>query len=463
MAENNGSLSGTAERVFTVDELTGAIRSSIERQFGFIAVLGEVSNLRQPSSGHIYFVLKDERSQLKAVLFKGQQRYLRDLPVDGQMILCRGRLSVYELRGEYQLIVDHLESYGTGNLQKEFERLKQQLEAEGLFARERKKELPLLPGRVVLVTSATGAAVHDFIRVAQARCPAVALAVYPVAVQGEAAAGEIATALKDINERYPADVIVLCRGGGSIEDLWAFNEEELARAIYASIIPVVSAVGHEVDYTIADFTADKRAATPSAAAELIVPDQRYLAERLSAVQGSLKNRLNEIVFRRQAGVDGRRQILGKLKPELDQLTFKLDQRSGELEQVMRLALVQRNNRLSRLTAFIQANNPKAELKQQQQHLHSVVLQLQNSGRVILKQRRDRLSAAAALLQAVSPLSTLARGYAVVRKTDARQTVVHSSRQVVEGEELLLLVHEGSLQCRVLSTSPKHGLGDKVDV
>ena len=253
-------------RIFTVTEINDSIRGILEVQFPFVSVAGEISNLRQPLSGHCYFTLKDDKAQIRAVLFKMQQRYLSAMPADGQMVICHGRISVYEARGEYQLIVDTIDFHGTGIMQLEFERLKQKLAAEGLFDEETKKQLPYLPEHITLVTSPKGAAVHDFIRIAQSRCPLTKIAVFPVSVQGDAAAGEISRAIAAINKHLKTDIIVLCRGGGSLEDLWAFNEEKVARAIDASTIPVVSAVGHEIDYTIADFVADLRAPTPSGAA-----------------------------------------------------------------------------------------------------------------------------------------------------------------------------------------------------
>ena len=256
-------------RILTVTELTRSIRGILETEFPFITVSGEISNLRQPYSGHVYLTLKDENSQIKAVLFKLQQKYLRELPADGQKVICRGRISVYEPRGEYQLIIDYLERLGTGELQVAFGMLKQKLADEGLFDPVTKKEIPRFPARIALVTSPEGAALHDFLKVALERYPSQPIEIFPVRVQGKEAATEITNALVQLNQLQRSEVIVLCRGGGSIEDLWPFNEESVARAIYASHIPVVSAVGHEIDYTIADFVADLRAPTPSAAAETI--------------------------------------------------------------------------------------------------------------------------------------------------------------------------------------------------
>ncbi|MBN2106659.1 MAG: exodeoxyribonuclease VII large subunit, partial [Deltaproteobacteria bacterium] len=257
--------------IFTVAELTRHIRDTLESAYPDVWVEGEISNLRIPSSGHCYFTLKDEAAQLRVVMFRMQARLLRFTAEDGLKVICRGRINVYEQRGEYQLVADMLEPRGVGSLQLAFEQLKNRLAGEGLFAEERKKPLPFLPARIAVITSPTGAAVRDIIRIIHRRFPSVAILVVPVRVQGDEAPEEIARAIETVNQRGLGDVIIVGRGGGSLEDLWAFNTETVARAIAASALPVISAVGHETDTTIADFAADLRAPTPSAAAELVVP------------------------------------------------------------------------------------------------------------------------------------------------------------------------------------------------
>ncbi|MDD2903707.1 MAG: exodeoxyribonuclease VII large subunit, partial [Syntrophales bacterium] len=274
-------------QIYTVSSLTREIRQRLETGFPLVWVSGEISNLRQPSSGHYYFTLKDEGAQLRCVLFKGNHLRLRFKPQEGSQVLCRGRLTVYEPRGEYQLVLDYLEPLGWGALAQAFEALKARLQAEGLFAPEYKKPLPYLPRRLALVTSPTGAVVRDFLRLLGQRFPNVEVLIYPVKVQGAAAAGEIAAALDDLAQYPGLEVIVLARGGGSLEDLWPFNEEMVARAIHRCPLPVVSAVGHEVDFTIADFVADVRASTPSAAVELVVPDKVELLRRLGHLEAAL--------------------------------------------------------------------------------------------------------------------------------------------------------------------------------
>ncbi|MBW2328629.1 MAG: exodeoxyribonuclease VII large subunit, partial [Deltaproteobacteria bacterium] len=345
------------QKTFSVSELTTAIKSMLEGRFPFINVVGEISNLRQPGSGHLYFTLKDDRAQIKTVLFKMQQRYLEKQPCDGQMVVCRGRISVYEPRGDYQLIVDALDFHGAGALQLAFEQLKTKLAVEGLFDQADKKKLPPLPRHITLVTSPTGAAVHDFIRIARRRYPQVRISIYPVAVQGDTAAGEIREAIVAINSQVDTDIIVLCRGGGSIEDLWAFNNEQLARTIHDSTIPVVSAVGHEIDFTIADLAADLRAPTPSAAAEMLLPDSSILGDRIAELARRLRHSMQSRLDRYQDQLALYRQQLGGATQPLDTLMLRLDHLAGNMEHAMQDLLTTRQVRLNELESRLQQNNP----------------------------------------------------------------------------------------------------------
>src|SRR5258706_1987618 len=284
-------------KTFTVSELTGKIRDLLAKNFTDISVQGEISNCREAQSGHIYFTLKDDRSQVRCVYFKQQQRGIKFRPEDGLQVTVRGSISVYEQRGEYQIYVEKIELMGQGALQLAFEQLKKRLEAEGLFDAARKKPLPLLPSRIGIITSPKGAAVRDVVRILTRRFPNVHLTVYPLRVQGEGSAEEIVKALKFFNQKKFVDVLILARGGGSMEDLWSFNEEIVARAIFASEIPVISGVGHETDFTIADFVADVRASTPSAAAELVVQTRRefdkHIADLRETLAGLIRYRLLE--------------------------------------------------------------------------------------------------------------------------------------------------------------------------
>ena len=284
----------------SVSELTRSIRGLLETQFSFVTVTGEISNMRRPYSGHLYFTLKDADAQIRVVLFKNQQKYLNAPLQDGEQVICRGRVSVYEPRGEYQIIADFVENQGRGTLQIAFDRLKKRLDAEGLFRSERKKALPFLPEKIFLLTSPSGAALFDFLGMAESRFPGVPIVIFPVRVQGDGAAQEISQAITLLNRHEKSGVIVLCRGGGSLEDLWAFNEEQVAYAISASLLPVVSAVGHEVDFTIADFVADHRSPTPTAAAKDVLPDGRALRQHIEVLQTTLtKSMARKIATMRQ--------------------------------------------------------------------------------------------------------------------------------------------------------------------
>ncbi len=310
--------------IYTVSALTREIRDRLETYFSLVWVSGEVSNLRQPLSGHYYFTLKDAGAQLRAVLFKGNHQHMRFKPQEGSQFLCRGRLTVYEPRGEYQLVVDYLEPLGLGALAQAFEALKTRLKDEGLFAPELKKPLPFLPRKIALVTSPTGAAVRDFLRLLRQRFPNLEVLIYPVKVQGAEAAGEIAQALDDLGAYPGVEVIVLARGGGSLEDLWPFNEEMVARAIHRCPIPVVSAVGHEVDFTIADFVADERAPTPSAAVELVVPDKAELNRRLDRLGATLAGTLARRREMARQHLDLMARRLPDLRRALVDLRLKVD-------------------------------------------------------------------------------------------------------------------------------------------
>src|SRR6516164_579200 len=319
-------------RVYTVSDLTARIRDLLARNFTDVSVQGEISNCRPATSGHIYFTLKDERAQVRCVFFKQQQRGMKFRPEDGLKVTVRGSVSVYEARGEYQIYVESVEPLGRGTLQVAFEQLKKKLDSEGLFDPARKKALPLLPSRIGLITSPTGAAVRDVVRILRRRFPNVHLSLFPVHVQGEGAAEEIVQALAHFNRKRSADVILMVRGGGSIEDLWAFNEEKVARAIASSVIPVISGVGHETDFTIADFVADVRASTPSAAAELVVQTRRefdkHVADLRESLDGQMRYRL-AVLSRRIHELNGRRgfrrplDILRQARQRADDLTSRL--------------------------------------------------------------------------------------------------------------------------------------------
>jgi exodeoxyribonuclease VII large subunit len=356
------SLSLSEERIWTVAEITSAVKGTIEEAFPSVWVEGEISNFTHHSSGHMYFSLKDEKAQLRSVFFRGENRLLRFRPEDGMKVRAFGSLTVYEKSGQYQLLVRRLLPVGMGELEVAFRQLVERLEKEGLFEPERKKRLPRFPARVCVITSPTGAAIHDIIRVLATRFP-VDLLLYPVRVQGEGAAEEIAAALDRMNEAGGVDLLLIGRGGGSLEDLWAFNEEIVARAIARSRIPVLSAVGHEVDVTIADMVADLRAATPSAAAELLVPGREEIAELLRTRGERLGARAREILrfWRERVGRFRESRALARPESLVREAAQRLDDQSRRLERATETLLARLRERLAGTSSTLRALDPEAVL------------------------------------------------------------------------------------------------------
>jgi exodeoxyribonuclease VII large subunit len=435
-------------RVYTVSDLTARIRDLLARNFTDVLVQGEISNCRPASSGHIYFTLKDERAQVRCVFFKQQQRGMKFRPEDGLKVTVRGSVSVYEARGEYQIYVESLEPVGRGALQVMFEQLKKKLEEEGLFDPARKKLLPLLPSRIGLITSSTGAAVRDVVRILTRRFPNVHLTLYPVRVQGDGAAEEIVQALAHFNRKRSADVILLVRGGGSIEDLWAFNEEKVARAIAACAIPVIAGVGHETDFTIADFVADVRASTPSAAAELVVQTRREFDKHLADLQGSLESlvryRLLEL-SRRAHELAGRR---GFRRP-LDLLRQRR-QRADELTSRLALGLKARletsRRRFTAAHLRIARFDFRAKIAALRRRFEKLGNELGACVERLLRLKRERWQRLALQLQERSPLKVLERGYAIA--TDAAGVVLRDADQVGVGDGVRVQLRRGRLNTEV---------------
>jgi exodeoxyribonuclease VII large subunit len=433
--------------IYTVSGLTREIRDRLETHFSLVWVSGEVSNLRQPLSGHYYFTLKDAGAQLKAVLFKGNHQHLRFKPQEGSQFLCRGRLTVYEPRGEYQLVVDYLEPLGLGALAQAFEALKTRLAAEGLFDPALKKPLPFLPRKLALVTSPTGAAVRDFLRLIRQRYPNLEILIYPVKVQGVEAAAEIARALDDLSGYPGVEVIVLARGGGSLEDLWPFNEEAVARAIHRCRVPVVSAVGHEVDVTIADFAADVRAPTPSAAAELVVPDKAELLRRLGRRSAGLVRAL-------RGRLEGARRHLGLLarglpdmKRLLVDLRLKADERGEILLRRLRRHLAGQRQRLRLHSSRLVLLSPRRAVAASRQQLINLGQRLLSDWQRDQQSRRRHLEYCQSHLEKLNPLAILQRGYAVATRLP-EETVIRDAFQVPRGAPVRVRVARGRLDCEV---------------
>jgi exodeoxyribonuclease VII large subunit len=435
-------------RIFTVSDLTARIRELLAKNFTDVSVQGEISNCRPASSGHIYFTLKDERAQIRCVFFKQQQRGMKFRPEDGLKVSVRGSISVYEARGEYQIYVESLEPLGRGALQLAFEQLKKRLEAEGLFDAARKKPLPLLPSRIGLITSPTGAAVRDVARILTRRFPNVHLTLYPVRVQGEEAAGEIVEALGYFNKKHAADVILLVRGGGSIEDLWAFNEEKVARAIVASGIPVISGVGHETDFTIADFVADVRASTPSAAAELVVQTRRefdkHVADLRATLESLLRYRLLELSRRvhELAGRRGFRRPLDLLR----QRRQRADELTSRLALGLRARLESSRRRFTAAHLRIASFDFRVKMAALRLRLEKRGYDLGVRVERLLRLKRERLQRLSLQLQERGPLKVLERGYAIA--TDAAGNVLRDAGPVAIGAAVTIQLHLGRLKTEV---------------
>lgn len=440
----------TAQRkIFSVYELTAEIKRSLDA-FGILWIQGEISNFKRHSSGHLYFSLKDGRAQIKAACFRNHNMYLKFRPEDGMEVLVRGRLGVYEPRGDYQFIAEYMEPVGQGSLQLAYERLKEKLLLEGVFDEARKKPLPLLPRKVGIVTSPTGAAIRDMLRTLKRRNAPLDVLIYPARVQGAGAAEEIAEGIRCLNARSDIDVLIVGRGGGSIEDLWAFNEEALARAIHESRLPLISAVGHETDYTIADFAADLRASTPSAAAEMVSAARGELAGKVAALRG----RLDQATRR---GIDLRRLLVERLArsrafavaPHLIRdLQQRFDEGGLRLFQAMRRygSALRQEERV--LSARLHSVDLSRYIRHERESLAQGRYRLAAGAASLLKARRARFAIAAGRIHALSPLAILGRGFALCRDGDGN--IVSDASAVAAGDPVRVTLARGELDCRVVA-------------
>jgi exodeoxyribonuclease VII large subunit len=454
MADSTADSDGTApERdIYSVSRLNLEARQLLEQGFPRLWLEGELSNMSRPSSGHLYFTLKDARAQIRAAMFRTRNQAIRFRPEEGLQVLVRARVSLYEPRGDYQLIVEHMEEAGDGALRRAFEELKHRLDAEGLFDAAGKQPLPVLPQRIGVITSPSGAAVRDVISVLRRRFPAIPVLIYPVPVQGKEAGGEIANTIRLASARADCDVLILTRGGGSLEDLWPFNEEVVARAIHDCRIPLVSAVGHEIDFTIADFVADRRAATPSAAAELVVPDQVDWLARLTQSATRLENRLRHTLSDVQRQLAWLKQRLQQVHP--GQYLRQQAQRLDELEHRARLMTILRINELKsslkELHTNLQRHSP-SQLLDRYTLQHSLLEhRLGTAIQGLLEGKRRRLELACRSLDNISPLATLQRGYAIVSRLPERR-ILRQAAAVKAGDRIEAQLANGTLVCTVDTT------------
>lgn len=432
--------------IYSISRLNREVRTLLESAFPLLWIEAEISNLARPASGHLYFSLKDEKAQVRCAMFRNRNLNLGFSPKNGMQVLVRAKIGLYEPRGDFQLVIEHMEEAGDGALRRAFDELKLRLDKEGLFDSQYKQPIPVLPQHIGIITSPSGAAVRDIISTLNRRFPGLPLTIYPVAVQGEGAAQQIADMIKRADMRGECDVLILARGGGSLEDLWAFNEEVVARAIHDCSIPIVSGVGHEIDFTIADFVADQRAPTPTAAAELVSPDQQDWLTRLDVLQQRLtwltRNRIRQaeqqvLNLEKRLQHPGRR--LRDLAQRLDELELRM-QRAGQ--NLLRHA----SSRLQHASERLQGYSPIHRLATLKEKNHSLSRRLVTTMQHHLSLQQQTIQRLAHNLDAVSPLATLGRGYAIV--TDDQGRILRQAKQVKTGDRIKSRLAEGQLYCQV---------------
>ncbi|MCR9772545.1 exodeoxyribonuclease VII large subunit [Vibrio harveyi] len=441
-------LSQTNQNIFTVSRLNAEVRLLLENEMGIVWLVGEISNFSAPVSGHWYLTLKDSRAQVKCAMFRGNNRRVTFKPANGNQVLVKARLSLYEPRGDYQLIIESMQPEGDGRLQQEFEALKMKLAAEGLFAQTNKQPLPEHPKRVGVITSKTGAALYDILDVLKRRDPSLPVVVYPTMVQGEEAAIQIAQAIGRANSRDECDVLIVGRGGGSLEDLWCFNNEILARTIAASQIPIISAVGHEVDVTIADFVADMRAPTPSAAAELVSRDNSHKDQALVTRQHKLASTMRYYLAQQKQQSAQLMHRLERQHPsyQLQRQTQQLDELDMRLQRAMQRFITTRQQAVERKHHRLQLNSPVKHLAEQKSKLDRVEQKLMDAMDRKLLTMCHQLAIAAEKLDTVSPLATLKRGYSITQTEQGQ--VVTQAKDVKTGDVLVTRLSDGELRSTV---------------
>ncbi len=436
--------------ILTVSELTREIKDILEDRFPDIWVEGEISNLRVPPSGHIYFTLKDDFSQIRAVLFKVQARTLRFVPEDGIHVICKGRVSLYEKRGDYQLILESIEPKGIGALQLAFLQLKERLGKEGLFDPAHKRPIPAVPRKVGIVTSPTGSVIQDMLNILKRRFENLHILLFPVRVQGEGASLEMCDAIRYFNRLPDMDVIIVGRGGGSLEDLWAFNEEAVARTIYRSKIPIISAVGHETDYTIADFVADLRAPTPSAAAELVIRDKREMKNTLRYLGGRLENEMLQILGGYRIHLSHLVKTFKEPERQVEEYFLRVDDLVNRLRFLATWVLRRKRERALHLREGLVLRNPVQRSKNVRLFISEKKKQLEQRTRHSLEMKRQRVGGVSGKLDSLSPLAILQRGYSITRKLPSWK-ILRDAAEVREGDKVEVKLHQGTLLCGIEKT------------
>jgi len=436
--------------ILNVSELNSEVSLLLSQGFPLLWVEGEISNLVRATSGHLYFTLKDNKSQIRSAMFRNRNMKLSIQPENGMKVLVRGRVGLYEPRGDYQLIAEHIEDAGVGQLQQQFEVLKKKLSDAGLFAEDHKKEFPEYPKRIGIITSPTGAAVRDILQVLSRRSPHTPILVYPVAVQGEVSKTQIETAIRRANIDQKCDVLILARGGGSIEDLWSFNEENIAKAIYQSEIPIISGVGHEIDFTIADFVADLRAPTPSAAAELITPDQEQLLTDVIQTQLWLKQTIRQNIKQKQKHLDWLDTRLKLQKPShrILQQTQRLDELEKRLHQSISNYLTDKKQKYLLNKTFITANTPAESINNNRNRIYNLVKHLHQSMHKQVEQKKYGFNIQATLLDGISPLKTLDRGYAIIKDKKSKK-IVTQTNELKPKQQIVIELKDGKANAQII--------------
>jgi len=432
----------TEKKIYSVSELNRETKDLLSNHFSFIQVEGEISNLSRPSSGHIYFSLKDKKAQIRCAMFKSQLRRLSFSPENGKKVILSAQVSLYEARGDYQLIADKMQQAGDGGLQLAFEQLKSKLFNEGLFEQNVKQDIPALPNHIGVITSPSGAAVHDILSVLKRRFPAIPVTIYPTSVQGEPAKFEISNAIETANKHNQVDIILLARGGGSLEDLWSFNEECVARAIVKSKIPIISGIGHEVDFTIADFVSDLRAATPSAAAENAVPNQQSWLSSFQAIEFQLQQIIQRQLSQQQQSIHWLNKRLQQQHPgqQYQRHAQTLDNLESRLLRIIQAKVVHNKHLIANQDNLLQQHNPANRITRYQEQLHYLSHRLNGAIHSKLEKLKKQQSSLIQTLNAVSPLATLERGYSITSKPETSSIISASNQLSIDDQIKTQLAH-----------------------